>query len=116
MGQADATRLGSLTGATAAALLTAQLYPRDTDGETQVVAELICWALVVAFFELLPRLSPGVWVDKSIVPTASLTHLSWIAAACISVAAACSSFAYSTWVAVRYAPFLPTEVMLICFP
>ncbi|KAI2483567.1 CAP10 domain containing protein [Pyrenophora tritici-repentis] len=99
MSQADATRLGSLTGATAAALLTALLYPRDTDGETIVVAELICWTLIFAFFELLPRLRLGVWANDSIVPAASLSHLSWIAAACICVAAASSSFASSTWVA-----------------
>ncbi|RMZ73478.1 glycosyltransferase family 90 [Pyrenophora seminiperda CCB06] len=99
MGHADVTRLGSLTGATAVALLTALLYPRDAEGETLIISESICWALVAAFFELLPRLSLGFWVDESIVPAASLTPLIWTAAVCLSVTATLSSFVDSTWVA-----------------
>jgi hypothetical protein len=45
MGWLDTTRIDSLTWATAAALATAQLYPRDTAGYVPVLAEVICWTL-----------------------------------------------------------------------
>ncbi|KAF1945045.1 hypothetical protein EJ02DRAFT_419835 [Clathrospora elynae] len=116
MGLADTSRIGSLTWAAAAALLTAQLCPHNTEGYVPVCAELICWILVVAFFELLPRLRLGTWKDNNVVRTASLTHLSWLAAVSISATTLASSVAECAWitpaatsvlVALRRTAFLP---------
>ncbi|KNG52081.1 glycosyltransferase family 90 protein [Stemphylium lycopersici] len=98
MGWSDATSTSSLTAATAAALFTAVLCPHQSDGYTPVLAELICWTLVVAIFELLLRISPDSWKSHGALFTPSLMYLYWAAAVSIAFAAVLSSFVNSLWV------------------
>jgi hypothetical protein len=102
MGWLDTTRIDSLTWATAAALATAQLYPRDTAGYVPVLAEVICWTLLAVFFTLLPRFRLGNWQDDNVVSTASLTLRYWAVAASIAATTASFSVQDSLWVAVSF--------------
>jgi hypothetical protein len=101
MGLPSTTLLSSLTWKVGVALFTAQLYPRDTEGYIPVCSELICWVLVLAIFELLPRMHGRPWSDtRTTVCTASPPLLSWMVAASIAVATLSSSVQDTAWITV----------------
>lgn len=100
MGLKDFTSIGCFTAATAAAILTAALSPQSHVGYTPVLAELICWALVIAFFGTLDRLGVEIWKSNNAASTATLIYLYWTFASSIVITAISSSFVDPIWITV----------------
>ncbi|KAJ5024412.1 hypothetical protein PSV08DRAFT_227664 [Bipolaris maydis] len=98
MGLKDFTSIGCFTAATAAAILTAALSPQSHVGYTPVLAELICWALVIAFFGTLDRLGVEIWKSNNAASTATLIYLYWTFASSIVITAISSSFVDPIWI------------------
>lgn len=92
----------TLIWATAGAILTAQLFPFDTRGYVPACAELLCWVLVVVWFEAVPRLSNGKWKSSALVQTQPLRWLPWGAAEGFTVVALSSSVVDIRWYMVRF--------------
>lgn len=97
MGWVDATSVGSLTAATAAALLTAALSPISCDGVTPLVSELICWLLVLTVIRLFPLPSLNRSNNHGVAFAAAPTYTYWIIASSIAATAVSSSFFDATW-------------------
>lgn len=102
----DTKSFRSLTWATAAALLTAQLCPRDSEGYIPIVSELICWILVLAFYELVPHIWNGIFKDSQFVFEVQLRFLPWVIATSISVSTLSFSVEDSSWVVPAITPIL----------
>ncbi|KAH7115830.1 hypothetical protein B0J11DRAFT_111677 [Dendryphion nanum] len=106
MHSVDTGNFRSLTWATAAALFTAQIYPRETQGNIPICSETICWILVVTFFELVPHLWNGAFKDNQVIFEAPIRLLPWMIAASISVSTISFSFDDSSWVIPAITPIL----------
>jgi hypothetical protein len=100
MGWFAVPQIGSLTWAMGAALLTASICPRETEGSTSLHVELICWGLILMLIELTPLLHISVWKDSSAISTTPHTRLLWLAAASTGAIALSSSFGDTTWIIV----------------
>jgi hypothetical protein len=100
MGLTARKAVESITWTAAAALFAAQLYPQNTQGYTPAFAELICWALVLGFIELSPRLRARFLGEANISFTASPSYLPWVAAVSILVTTLSSSVDSFAWITV----------------
>jgi hypothetical protein len=100
MGSPVSTRVGSLTWKVAVAIFTAQLCPRDTEGFVPLGSELVCWALIAAFCQLLPRFREGLWKDNGVALDALYPQLCWRIPASLIVTTIAFSTENSAWILV----------------
>jgi hypothetical protein len=91
--------VGTLTWATGAAILAAQVAPHSS-GSASVSAEVLCWVLVVLFYDAVPRFFGVKWGSADLVQTHPLKSLPWVAATCLVVVALSSSVWDARWVLV----------------
>lgn len=96
----DAKRPRNLIWAIAAALFTAQIYSRDTEGYTPICSELLCWVVLVAFSKFAPYIWNETFGESHLVPEAPLRLLPWMIAASISVSTLSFSIDDGSWIIV----------------
>ncbi|KAF2847082.1 glycosyltransferase family 90 protein [Plenodomus tracheiphilus IPT5] len=105
----EATQSWTTTWVTAAAILSAQLYPIHSTASLAVYSELLCWTLLTIIFTLVPRYHVKTWEGCNNRFNAFPPALLWVAAASISVAALASSAGDATWVT----PIVPSILLAL---
>lgn len=100
MGGLTKPRIANLTIATGAAILTAVPRSLEARSNTAIYSEAVCWALILAFAELVQRSPHLGWGYNDVIPAPQQAHLPWVFAACTAATAMLSSVDDVTWILV----------------
>lgn len=94
----NALSFGSLTAATAVAVLTAAIIPRFHVGSPPLFDDLICWILVLAIVGYPSAANSRIWEINGVSSETPLKCLYWIAASSMVLNATLSSLFDTIWI------------------
>jgi hypothetical protein len=90
-----------LAWSTAGAIVTALVLQRQSGGVVQLSSDLLCWSLVLVWFEVLPLLRrSGSSPEKA--QTRAVGYFPWIAAGAIALSSLASSYTNVRWLLVSF--------------
>lgn len=108
MGWSTKPRVANLALATGAALFTALPRPFESGTSEAIYSELVCWALVLAFTELVRRSPHLGWSFNDVIPASQQAYIPWLAATCVASTALLSSFDDTAWILVWITICIPS--------